>query len=63
MNSTRQQVEGRVREAVGRIKEAVGKAFGNGKLEAEGKLEKNIGAWKAEAGQGEPAPKPPAASS
>jgi uncharacterized protein YjbJ (UPF0337 family) len=46
-----QQVKGRFKEAVGSVKEAIGKALGNVKLEASGKLQKNVGAWQAKAGE------------
>jgi uncharacterized protein YjbJ (UPF0337 family) len=55
VNSNMQQVKGRFKEAMGSVKEAIGKALGNVKLEASGKLQKNVGAWQAKAGEGEQA--------
>ena len=46
----KEQVTGRVEQAVGAVKEAAGKLVGNEQLEAEGIVEKNLGKAEAAAG-------------
>ena len=41
------QVKGRVEQVKGSVKEATGKVVGNGKLEAEGKIDKVTGKTQA----------------
>lgn len=45
----KEQITGRVDQAVGAVKEAAGKLVGNEKLEAEGVIEKNLGKAEAKA--------------
>jgi uncharacterized protein YjbJ (UPF0337 family) len=40
---TKGQVKGRVEQATGKIKEVAGKATGDRALEAEGRVDKNVG--------------------
>jgi uncharacterized protein YjbJ (UPF0337 family) len=40
---TKGQVKGRVEQATGKIKEVAGKATGDRDLEAEGRVDKNVG--------------------
>lgn len=44
------QIKGRVKEVKGKIKEVAGDLVGNEKLEAEGKIEKNLGKAQARIG-------------
>ena len=50
MGINKDQVKGRVNEAEGKIKEVAGKLVGNEKLEAEGKVQKNLGKAQARFG-------------
>ena len=45
----KEQITGRVDQAVGAVKQAAGKLVGNEKLEAEGVIEKNLGKAEAKA--------------
>ena len=45
----KEQVTGRVDQAVGAVKEAAGKLVGNEQLQAEGIVEKNLGKAEAKA--------------
>ncbi len=46
------QVKGRVEEAMGSVKQAMGKTTGSAKLQAEGSRDKSNGKTKAAAGDG-----------
>lgn len=46
----KEQITGRIDQAVGAVKEATGKLVGNEQLQAEGVLEKNLGKVEAQAG-------------
>ena len=50
MNTNKDQVRGRVKEAQGTIKEVAGKLVGNEKLEARGKTQKVLGKAQAKFG-------------
>ena len=50
MNTNKDQVRGRVKEAQGKIKEVAGKLVGNEKLEAKGKIQKVLGKAQAKFG-------------
>ena len=50
MNSNKDQVEGRVKEAKGKIKEVAGKVVGNESLEAKGHGQKVLGKAQAKFG-------------
>ena len=51
MDSNKDQVKGRVKEAQGKIKETAGALVGNDRLEVKGKVQKNLG--KAQAAYGD----------
>jgi uncharacterized protein YjbJ (UPF0337 family) len=51
MGINKDQVKGRVKEVEGKVKEVAGKLAGNERLEARGRVEKNIG--KAQAAYGD----------
>ncbi len=51
MDSNKDQVKGRVKEAEGKIKETAGALVGNDRLEIKGKIQKNLG--KAQATYGD----------
>ena len=51
MSINKDQVKGRIDEAMGKAKEVVGKVLGNKDLEQKGKVEKVVG--KVEAGYGD----------
>jgi uncharacterized protein YjbJ (UPF0337 family) len=44
MSSTKDKITGLANETKGEIKQGIGKMIGNPKLEAEGALQKNVGA-------------------
>ena len=50
MSINKDQVKGRTEEAKGKIKEIAGELVGNEKLEAEGKILKNLGKAQAKFG-------------
>ena len=50
MNTNKDQVRGRVKEAQGKVKEVAGKLVGNEKLEAKGKIQKVLGKAQAKFG-------------
>lgn len=50
MSINKDQVKGRTEEAKGKIKEIAGDLVGNEKLEAEGKIQKNLGKAQAKFG-------------
>jgi uncharacterized protein YjbJ (UPF0337 family) len=50
MNTNKDQVRGRVKEAQGKIKEVAGKLVGNEKLVAKGKIQKVLGKAQAKFG-------------
>ncbi|MDL5502676.1 MAG: CsbD family protein [Candidatus Methanoperedens sp.] len=50
-SSTKDEVKGKVRKIKGGIKETVGELSDNPRLEAEGKIEKNIGKAQEKVGQ------------
>jgi uncharacterized protein YjbJ (UPF0337 family) len=50
MSVNKDQVKGRIEEVKGAVKEAAGKLAGNGKLELEGNIQKNIGKVQAKVG-------------
>lgn len=50
MSINKDQVKGRVNEAIGKVKEIAGEAVGNKKLEPKGAIQKNIGNAQAKAG-------------
>ena len=50
MNTNKDQVRGRVKEAQGKIKEVAGKLVGNEKLETKGKIQKVLGKAQARFG-------------
>ena len=51
MSMNKDQVKGRVKEVEGKVKEVAGKLTGNERLEAKGRIEKNVG--KAQAAYGD----------
>jgi uncharacterized protein YjbJ (UPF0337 family) len=50
MSINKDQIKGRVKEAEGKIKEVSGALVGNKKLEAKGKVQKNLGKAQAKYG-------------
>ena len=50
MNTNKDQVRGRVKEAQGKVKEVAGKLVGNEKLEAKGKIQTVLGKAQAKFG-------------
>jgi uncharacterized protein YjbJ (UPF0337 family) len=50
-SSTKDEIEGKVRKIKGGIKETAGKLSDNPRLEAEGKVEKNVGKAQEKVGQ------------
>ncbi len=50
MSINKDQVKGRVKEAEGKIKEVAGALVGNEKMEAKGKVKKNLGKAQAKYG-------------
>jgi uncharacterized protein YjbJ (UPF0337 family) len=50
MSINKDQIKGRVKEAEGKIKEVSGALVGNEKLEAKGKVQKNLGKAQAKYG-------------
>jgi uncharacterized protein YjbJ (UPF0337 family) len=50
MNTNKDQVKGRVREAEGKIKEVAGKIVGNESMELKGKVQKTLGQAQAKFG-------------
>jgi uncharacterized protein YjbJ (UPF0337 family) len=50
MGINKDQVDGRVEQAMGKVKEVAGKTVGNDDLEVEGNVQKNIGAVQAKLG-------------
>ncbi len=50
MSINKDQVKGRVKEAEGKIKEVAGALVGNEKMEAKGKVKKNLGEAQARYG-------------
>ena len=50
MSINKDQVKGRTEEAKGKIKEIAGDLVGNEKLEAKGKIQKNLGKAQAKFG-------------
>ena len=50
MGINKDQVEGRVKEAKGPITEVAGKLVGNERMEAKGKIQKNLGKVQAKFG-------------
>jgi uncharacterized protein YjbJ (UPF0337 family) len=51
MSVNKDQVKGRAKEVEGKVKETAGALFGNNRLEAKGKVQKNLG--KAQASYGD----------
>ncbi len=50
MSINKDQVEGRVKEAVGKVQEVAGRTVGNKTQEAKGAINKNVGAAQAKFG-------------
>jgi uncharacterized protein YjbJ (UPF0337 family) len=50
MSINKDQIKGRIKEAEGKVKEVAGKLVGNENLEAEGKVQKDLGGAQAKFG-------------